>query len=253
MRSHGDYSLGNLVNQGADVVALDWATFGWEPLGFDLAHLGLASGQDPRSAYRASTSRWEEHAVAKGFASALAIIGPSRVHWMLSAGVDILTGTSTSYVSTSQSDSAPHSATHIAPTCVAKTPGPLRRIRPERRFLSPQVEGQFSLRQNRNHVHIVQTKVGVLSCLTRKCQSPSWFPISPNPASLPRRRACIRATQDGIFCVGCGYLSKRRRPSLMQLASAVSYRERASLKRPGTCIAWPLPNNRKIEGSRFTA
>jgi hypothetical protein len=89
VRSHGDYSLGNLVNQGADVVALDWATFGWEPLGFDLAHLGLASGQDPRSAYRASTSRWEEDAVAKGFASALAIIGPSRVHWMLSAGVEI--------------------------------------------------------------------------------------------------------------------------------------------------------------------
>jgi hypothetical protein len=55
----------------------------------------------------------------------------------------------------------------------------------KRRFLSPRVQGQFSLRQNRNHVHIVQTKVGVLSCLTRKCQSPSWFPISPSLSPLP--------------------------------------------------------------------
>ena len=89
VRSHGDYSLGNLVCQAADVVALDWATFGWEPLGFDLAHLGLSSGQDPRSAYLASTGRWAEEAVARGFASAVAVIGPSRVHWMLSAGVAV--------------------------------------------------------------------------------------------------------------------------------------------------------------------
>ncbi len=89
VRSHGDYSVGNLVGQPADVIALDWATFGWEPLGFDLAHLGLSSGQDPRSAYQTSTSRWTEDAVARGFASAVAIIGPSRVHWMLSAGVEI--------------------------------------------------------------------------------------------------------------------------------------------------------------------
>ena len=34
--------------EGADVIALDWATFGWEPLGFDLgAHLGLSSGPGP--------------------------------------------------------------------------------------------------------------------------------------------------------------------------------------------------------------
>ncbi len=89
VRSHGDYSLGNLVSQAADVVALDWATFGWEPLGFDLAYLGLSSGQDPRSAYQASTSRWTEDRVATGFAAAVAIIGSSRVHWMLSAGMKV--------------------------------------------------------------------------------------------------------------------------------------------------------------------
>ena len=87
--SHGDYSLGNLVSRGADVVALDWATFGWEPLGFDLAHLGLSSGQDPRPAYQASTSRWTEDRVAAGFTAAVAIIGSSRLHWMLSAGVEV--------------------------------------------------------------------------------------------------------------------------------------------------------------------
>jgi hypothetical protein len=89
VRSHGDYGLGNLVSPAADVIALDWATFGWEPLGFDLAHLALSSGQDPRPAYLASSSRWAEDAVCRGFSSALAIIGPSRVHWMLSAGVAV--------------------------------------------------------------------------------------------------------------------------------------------------------------------
>jgi Phosphotransferase enzyme family len=89
VRSHGDYSLGNLVSRAADVVALDWATFGWEPLGFDSAHLALSSGQHPRSAYRASTSQWTEDRVATGFAAAVAVIGSNRVHWMLSAGVEV--------------------------------------------------------------------------------------------------------------------------------------------------------------------
>ena len=31
VRSHGDYSLGNLVGYAADVVALDWATFVGSP------------------------------------------------------------------------------------------------------------------------------------------------------------------------------------------------------------------------------
>ena len=89
VRSHGDYSLGNLVSQAADVVALDWATFGWEPLGFDLAHLALSSGQDPRLAYQASTTRWTEDRIATGFAAAIAIIGSSRVHWMVRTGVEV--------------------------------------------------------------------------------------------------------------------------------------------------------------------
>lgn len=89
VRSHGDYSLGNLVAQGGEVVALDWATFGWEPLGFDLAHLGLSSGRDPRPAYPASANGWKPRQVAQGFAAAVAIVGSSRVHWMLSAGLEV--------------------------------------------------------------------------------------------------------------------------------------------------------------------
>ena len=37
--------------------------------------------------------------------------------------------------------------------------------------LSPPVQGQFSLRQNRNQVDIVQTKAVVLSVPHLKCQS----------------------------------------------------------------------------------
>jgi hypothetical protein len=89
VRSHGDYSIGNLVSQGADTVALDWATVGWEPLGFDLAHLALSSGTDPRSAYReAAPSEWRED-LDTGFTAATAIIGSSRMHWMLSSGYPV--------------------------------------------------------------------------------------------------------------------------------------------------------------------
>ena len=42
---------------------------------------------------------------------------------------------------------------------------------PDRRFLSPPVQGQFILRQNGNRIHIVQTKVGILPLLAPKCQS----------------------------------------------------------------------------------
>ena len=49
-----------------------------------------------------------------------------------------------------------------------------------RRLLSPRVQGELSLRQNRNHVHIVQTKVGVLSPPHAKVRIPLGFPVSPS-------------------------------------------------------------------------
>ena len=87
--SHGDYSTGNLVAQGFDTVALDWATVGWEPVGFDLAHLALSTGEDPTGAYLAATPLSHPPEVTFGFAAALVIIGASRVHWMLSQGLDL--------------------------------------------------------------------------------------------------------------------------------------------------------------------
>ena len=45
--------------------------------------------------------------------------------------------------------------------------------------LSPPVQGQLSLRQNRNQVHIVQTKVGLLSLPHAKVPVPLGFSVSP--------------------------------------------------------------------------
>lgn len=89
VRSHGDYNIGNLVAEGSDTVALDWATFGWEPLGFDLAHLALSTGVDSRAAYRAAAPAQRGDDLDAGFTASLAIVGSSRVHWMLSAGQTI--------------------------------------------------------------------------------------------------------------------------------------------------------------------
>jgi hypothetical protein len=91
VRSHGDYTLGNLLSVGEDTVALDWATFGWEPLGFDLAHLALSSGADPTFAYLAAQRNASPVSLATGFRACLAVIGSSRVHWMLSRGMSLPT------------------------------------------------------------------------------------------------------------------------------------------------------------------
>jgi hypothetical protein len=87
--SHGDFSLGNLVaHAGETVVAFDWATFGWEPIGFDLAHLALSAMDDPVPAYQTAAPQHAELADV-GYRCALAVIGASRVHWMLSRSVDL--------------------------------------------------------------------------------------------------------------------------------------------------------------------
>jgi hypothetical protein len=85
--SHGDYSVGNLVFASDQTVAFDWATLGWEPTGFDLAHLALSTAEDPMPGYRAAAR--DADVAATGFRCALAIIGASRVHWMISRSVDV--------------------------------------------------------------------------------------------------------------------------------------------------------------------
>ena len=89
--SHGDYSLGNLVDTGRDTVALDWATVGWEPVGFDLAHLALSCGEDPTAAYleEPPVSELDPELVVLGFTTTVAVVGASRVHWMLSRGIEV--------------------------------------------------------------------------------------------------------------------------------------------------------------------
>ena len=91
--SHGDFCLANLATDGDDTVAFDWATLGWEPVGFDLAHLALSALVDPTPAYRSATPRPGDADLAeRGFRAALAVIGASRVHWMATNGIDVPDG-----------------------------------------------------------------------------------------------------------------------------------------------------------------
>lgn len=86
--SHGDFHVGNLVSVGNDTVALDWATFGVNPVGADLAHLALSTLQDPVDDYLAAADGvFVPDAVRAGYEATVALMGASRVHWMLSRGV----------------------------------------------------------------------------------------------------------------------------------------------------------------------
>lgn len=86
--SHGDYSLGNLIDTPDDVVALDWATIGWEPPGFDLAHLALSVGADPTAAYLEASPVVEPALVTRGFKITVALVGASRYHWMMTRSIE---------------------------------------------------------------------------------------------------------------------------------------------------------------------
>ena len=96
VRSHGDFGLGNLATDADtdthDIVAFDWATFGWEPVGFDLAHLALSAGEDPTVAYRAAAPAELADLALVGFRAALVVVGASRVHWMASRGIEVPSG-----------------------------------------------------------------------------------------------------------------------------------------------------------------
>lgn len=86
--SHGDFGIGNLLDVDGDTVALDWATLGWEPAGFDLAHLALSTGIDPTEPYE-SASAFDPADIRAGYRAALTIVGISRLHWMISQGRQI--------------------------------------------------------------------------------------------------------------------------------------------------------------------
>ncbi len=49
----------------------------------------------------------------------------------------------------------------------------------ERRFLSPPVQGRFTVRHSIKNVHIVQAKVGILSLPRAKTANPAEVSVSP--------------------------------------------------------------------------
>lgn len=90
MLSHGDFSVGNLIANGGDTVAIDWGTVGVAPIGADLAHLALSSLTDRSPAYvDASHGEIPADAVLLGYQTTMALTGASRLHWMLNNQVDV--------------------------------------------------------------------------------------------------------------------------------------------------------------------
>lgn len=82
--THGDFSVGNLRTDETDVIALDWATLGSSPVGFDLAHLALSTqAESLLPIYLDGLSgRFEPHQIEQGYRIAVCLVGASRAHWM---------------------------------------------------------------------------------------------------------------------------------------------------------------------------
>ena len=84
--THGDFSIGNLRVRRCDggVVVIDWATLGFSPVGFDLAHLALAGlNAELLPIYlEGLQSRYDPDDVGLGYRTAVSLIGASRAHWM---------------------------------------------------------------------------------------------------------------------------------------------------------------------------
>jgi aminoglycoside phosphotransferase (APT) family kinase protein len=91
--SHGDFGVGNLVHSGDDTVVVDWGTLGSAAVGSDLAYLALSTLTDLRTEYLAGLGqRYPDDAVMLGYQATIALVGVSRLHWMLMAGHDVPTG-----------------------------------------------------------------------------------------------------------------------------------------------------------------
>lgn len=91
--SHGDFGIGNLRRDGADTVVLDWATLGVAAVGADLAYLALSTLTDLSPDYLSGLGgRYPSSAALLGYRATLAVVGASRLHWMLAAGHEVPTG-----------------------------------------------------------------------------------------------------------------------------------------------------------------
>jgi hypothetical protein len=92
--THGDFSTGNLRLHGGDLIALDWATLGDSPVGFDLAHLALATLDDTivEDYLDGLQGRYEADAVHFGYRVTVVLVGVSRAHWMASRSIPLPPG-----------------------------------------------------------------------------------------------------------------------------------------------------------------
>jgi len=82
--AHGDFSVANLRDDGTAVIALDWATLGSSPIGFDLAHLALSTQDESLLPIYLDglDGRFADRDVELGYRIAVTLIGASRAHWM---------------------------------------------------------------------------------------------------------------------------------------------------------------------------
>jgi len=92
--THGDFSMGNLRVDDRCVVVIDWATLGFSPVGFDLAHLALAGlNADLLPIYlEGLQSRYDPDDVRLGYRTAVSLIGASRAHWMAIRAIPLPAG-----------------------------------------------------------------------------------------------------------------------------------------------------------------
>lgn len=92
--THGDFSLGNLRVDDGGVVAIDWATLGVSPVGFDLAHLALGGlNEDLLPMYlEGLQSRYDPDDVRLGYCTAVSLAGASRAHWMAMRSIPLPAG-----------------------------------------------------------------------------------------------------------------------------------------------------------------
>lgn len=91
--SHGDVHPGNLRSHRGDVVLFDWGTLGLAPVGSDLAYLALDTRQDLLPRYLDGLDgAFTEREVGLAYRATLVLSGASRVHWMLSAGIEVPDG-----------------------------------------------------------------------------------------------------------------------------------------------------------------
>jgi hypothetical protein len=87
---HGDFHCRNLIGGETVTTVLDWGTFSVGPIGSDLAHLALSTGEDHLDAYlEGLDGRFDRTMVVIGYHVTMALTATGRVHWMLARGMPV--------------------------------------------------------------------------------------------------------------------------------------------------------------------